>query len=60
VFILVLGVLAHYAPKKWYDWSLATYARAPFYVQAFALLALVVGVQNALQTGAAPFIYTKF
>ncbi|MEQ1947978.1 MAG: MBOAT family O-acyltransferase [Bryobacteraceae bacterium] len=60
IFILALAVLAHYIPKKWYEWSLSLYARAPFYAQAFGLLALVVGMQNALQTGAAPFIYTKF
>ncbi|MEQ1885991.1 MAG: MBOAT family O-acyltransferase [Bryobacteraceae bacterium] len=60
IFILVLAVAAHYVPKKWYDWSLSLYARSPFYAQAFAMLALVVGMQNALQSGAAPFIYTKF
>jgi alginate O-acetyltransferase complex protein AlgI len=59
-FILLLAICAHYVPKKWYDWSLATYSRAPFYAQAFTLVMLVVGMQNALQTGAAPFIYTKF
>ena len=59
-FILLLAIFAHYVPKTWYDWSLATYARAPFYAQAFALVMLVAGMQNALQTGAAPFIYTKF
>jgi len=59
-FILLLAIFAHYVPKKWYDWSQVTYARAPFYAQALALVMLVVGMQNALQTGAAPFIYTKF
>ena len=59
-FILLLAIFAHYVPKTWYDWSLATYARAPFYAQASALVMLVAGMQNALQTGAAPFIYTKF
>jgi alginate O-acetyltransferase complex protein AlgI len=59
-FILLLAIFAHYVPKKWYDWSLTTYARAPFYAQAFALVMLVVGIQNALQTGVAPFIYTRF
>ena len=59
---LVLGIawLAHYVPKKWYDWSLNTFVRAPFYAQAFAMVLLVIGLQYVAQTGAAPFIYTKF
>ena len=58
--ILLIGVLAHYVPKKWYDFSLSLYTRAPFYAQAFALMLLVLGLQNIEQTGEAPFIYTKF
>ena len=58
--VLLIGVLAHYVPKKWYDFSLTLYARAPFYAQAFALMLLVLGLQNIVQTGEAPFIYTKF
>jgi alginate O-acetyltransferase complex protein AlgI len=58
--ILLIGVLAHYVPKKWYDLSLTIYTRAPFYAQAFALMLLVLGLQNIVQTGEAPFIYTKF
>jgi hypothetical protein len=52
--------LAHYVPKKWYDWSQALYVRAPFYAQAAALAMLALGLQNVVQSGAAPFIYTKF
>jgi alginate O-acetyltransferase complex protein AlgI len=58
--ILAIAVLAHYIPKKWYDVSLNLYIRAPFYAQAVALVALVIGLQYVAQTGAAPFIYTKF
>ncbi|HEX5430570.1 MAG TPA: hypothetical protein VFW83_01285, partial [Bryobacteraceae bacterium] len=58
--MLALGFLAHYAPKKWYDFSLNVYARAPFYAQAAAMMALAIGLQFVSQTGAAPFIYTKF
>jgi len=59
-FVLLAGVLAHYVPKKWYDWSLALYVEAPFYAQAGVLALLVLGLQNVVQSGAAPFIYTKF
>jgi alginate O-acetyltransferase complex protein AlgI len=58
--ILAIAILAHYVPKRWYDASLALYTRAPFYAQAIALVLLVIGLQNVLQTGAAPFIYTRF
>jgi alginate O-acetyltransferase complex protein AlgI len=58
--VLVVAATAHFVPKKWYDWSLAQYVRAPFYAQAAALAMLALGLQNAGQSGAAPFIYTKF
>jgi D-alanyl-lipoteichoic acid acyltransferase DltB (MBOAT superfamily) len=58
--VLAVGFLAHYFPKKWYEFSLNLYVRAPFYAQAAALAALVGGLQYVVQTGAAPFIYEKF
>ena len=58
--ILAIAILALYVPKRWYDASLSFYSRAPFYAQAIALVLLVIGLQNVLQTGAAPFIYTRF
>lgn len=58
--VLAIGIVAHYTPKKWFDWSLACYVRAPFYSQAAALALLTLGLQNVVATGAAPFIYTKF
>jgi D-alanyl-lipoteichoic acid acyltransferase DltB (MBOAT superfamily) len=58
--ILAIGILAHYIPKKWYEWSLGLFARAPFYAQAAALALLVIGLQYVAQTGATPFIYNKF
>ena len=58
--VLVIALAAHYLPQKWYDMGLTLYTRAPFYAQAAALALLVIGLQNVMQTGAAPFIYTKF
>lgn len=58
--IMTIGVLAHYCPKPWYDFSLKIYTRAPFFVQAAALALLVIGLQYVSQTGATPFIYNKF
>ena len=58
--VLAIGALAHYVPKKWYDWSLNLYVEAPFYAQAVVLALLALGLQTVVQSGAAPFIYTKF
>ncbi len=58
--VMAIAILAHYAPKPVYDTSLRLYTRAPFYVQAAALAALVVGLQYIAATGAAPFVYTRF
>jgi alginate O-acetyltransferase complex protein AlgI len=58
--ILAIGLLAHYVPKKWYEFSLSVFVKAPFYAQAMALALLVIGLQYVAQTGAAPFIYTRF
>jgi hypothetical protein len=53
-------VLAHYIPKKWYDFSLGIFVKAPFYAQAVGLALLAVGLQYVAQTGATPFIYNRF
>ncbi len=58
--ILAIGVLAHYVPKKWYDFSLGMFVKAPFYAQAVGLALLAVGLQYVAQTGATPFIYNRF
>jgi alginate O-acetyltransferase complex protein AlgI len=58
--IFAIGLLAHYVPKAWYDFTLNLYIRAPFYAQAVALAALVIGLQYVAQTGATPFIYNRF
>jgi hypothetical protein len=58
--ILAIAVVAHYLPKKWYEFSVDLYIRAPFFAQAGALAALVIGLQYVAQTGAAPFVYQRF
>ena len=60
IVVLTIAILSHYMPKKWYDFSLSLFARAPFYAQALALAALVIGLQYVAHTGATPFIYNKF
>jgi hypothetical protein len=61
-FLLVaaIALCAHYLPKGWYDRSLALYSESPFYAQAAAMALLVVAIQYAGATAAAPFIYNRF
>jgi alginate O-acetyltransferase complex protein AlgI len=58
--ILAIAVVAHYVPKKWYDFSLEMFVKAPFYAQAIVLALIVTGLRYVAQTGATPFIYNKF
>jgi hypothetical protein len=58
--VLVMGALIHYAPTGWNQRCRELYAASPFYAQAAAMLLLVIAIEYVAQTGAAPFIYTKF
>lgn len=59
-FILLVAIGAHYVPRTWFDFSIRLYSRAPFYVQAACLAALVVALQFVAATGTTPFIYNNF
>lgn len=58
--VMSIGALAHYAPKKWQEWSARRYSVAPFYAQAALLALLVLAIEYVAVTGAAPFLYTRF
>jgi alginate O-acetyltransferase complex protein AlgI len=60
LFVLGLGVAAHFIPKAWYDGSMLVFSRAPAVLQAAALAALAVAIRYVASSGAAPFIYTRF
>jgi D-alanyl-lipoteichoic acid acyltransferase DltB (MBOAT superfamily) len=60
VIVLVLAAAVHYAPRKWDERCREFYAATPFYAQAAAMLLLVIAIEYIAQSGAAPFIYTKF
>ena len=58
--VLLLAALMHYAPTEWHKRCRDLYTTSPFYAQAAAMLLLVIAIEYVAQTGAAPFIYTKF
>jgi alginate O-acetyltransferase complex protein AlgI len=60
VLVLTVGAVAHFVPSNWFEKSKELFATRPFYVQAAALMLLIIGLQYVAATGAAPFIYTKF
>jgi alginate O-acetyltransferase complex protein AlgI len=60
VLVLAIGAIAHFVPKNWYDLSVRAFSASPAYVQGFALALLVISIQHLANTGAAPFIYTRF
>jgi D-alanyl-lipoteichoic acid acyltransferase DltB (MBOAT superfamily) len=60
VAVLAIAALAHYVPKRWYEFSRERFAAAPFYAQAAALAVLVMAIEYVAVTGAAPFLYTRF
>jgi alginate O-acetyltransferase complex protein AlgI len=58
--VLAIAILAHYVPKKAYDFMANLFSRSPALVQAAALAALVFAIRYIAGTGATPFIYGKF
>jgi alginate O-acetyltransferase complex protein AlgI len=60
VLILAIGVVAHYLPKRAYDFSVDLFSRSPALAQAAALAALVLAIRYLAGTGATPFVYGRF
>ncbi len=58
--VALIGIIAHYLPKKYSEFCSLLYVRAPFYAQAAVLALLVLAIEYVAITGAAPFLYTKF
>jgi D-alanyl-lipoteichoic acid acyltransferase DltB (MBOAT superfamily) len=60
VLVLIIAVLAHFVPKKAYDFSVDLFSRTPAVAQAALLAALVLAVRYIAGTGATPFVYSRF
>ena len=60
VLYLAAAVLLHIAPERWFEQAVGLYARTPFYVQAAAVIIVVLSLQALAGKGAAPFAYSKF
>ena len=58
--VLAIAVLGHYLPKNWFERLRDWFSATPFYVQATAIMLLVIAIHYVAATGAAPFIYTRF
>lgn len=60
VFIIVLGLLAHWLPDNIGEAARAGFIRLPAPIQAAALLALATGLYLIASTDVVPFIYARF
>ena len=60
ILVLAIAALAHFVPTPRLDQARDFFAARPFFVQAAALVLLMIGIQYVAATGAAPFIYTRF
>lgn len=58
--VLGISLAGHYLPKAPFESIREGFVKAPFFVQAAALMALIIAIQYIAATGAAPFIYTNF
>ncbi len=53
--VMAIAALAHFAPRKWHEWTVQRYSLAPFYAQAAVLVLLVIAIEYVAVTGAARF-----
>jgi alginate O-acetyltransferase complex protein AlgI len=60
LFVLGLGVAAHFIPKPWFEAGQGWFSRSPALLQAGAMALLIVAIQYVATAGGAPFIYQKF
>ena len=60
LFVLLMAIAGHFAPKSWYDGGLIRFARTPAALQAAALALVAAAIQLFSGSGAAPFIYSRF
>jgi D-alanyl-lipoteichoic acid acyltransferase DltB (MBOAT superfamily) len=58
--VIAVAAAGHYFPLKWRDSAAQGFAWIPFPLQAMLLAGLVLALQYVANTGAAPFIYTRF
>jgi len=58
--IMLIAVVAHSLPPRWFDLSAGVAARAPFWVQGAAMAALILLIQTLAGRGSAPFVYGNF
>ncbi|MCS7026463.1 MAG: MBOAT family protein [Bryobacteraceae bacterium] len=60
VIILLLAMLGHYTPERWFRRLDQLFVRSPFFVQAAAMALLLLAIHYVATKDVAPFIYTKF
>jgi hypothetical protein len=60
VAVLVLGLVTHWIPERWYERARSTFIGAPAFVQGYVLLLFAIAVRQMAFADAVPFVYFQF
>jgi alginate O-acetyltransferase complex protein AlgI len=60
VAVLLLGMVAHWTPEKWYLGAQQSFMRAPAQAQGVALFAVALVLRQMASAQAVPFVYFQF
>jgi uncharacterized membrane protein YkgB len=58
--ILVLGMVTHFFPERWFQALQGWFIRSGFVVQALVLIAVAIVLRRMASTDAVPFVYFQF
>jgi alginate O-acetyltransferase complex protein AlgI len=58
--VLLVGLVSHYVPERWFQRVLAVFEELPAVAQAALLLALALSVREMASLEAVPFVYFQF
>jgi alginate O-acetyltransferase complex protein AlgI len=58
--ILLLALVLHYLPMKWYTWTMSQFVRMNWMLKAVVVFAGILLIYQAFSSDAQPFIYLEF
>jgi D-alanyl-lipoteichoic acid acyltransferase DltB (MBOAT superfamily) len=58
--VLGIGLVTHFLPERWYQWTQSAFVRAPALAQGFGLVATAIVLNRMISQEAVPFVYFQF
>ena len=58
--VLLLGLVSHFTPERWYQGSLKIFSEMPAPAQAMALFVVGLALRAMASADAVPFVYFQF